>query len=536
MTKRTVSLFVAVCLSFSLIIFKIISLSYSSYADAGNTSGSKTLTVGTTRGNIYDCNMNRLVNSQEKLIAVARPSAQAIAEVKAELSEKEAESVIKNLSAGYPTMFEVKKEISTDDINTFRVPVRYSEDLCAGHIIGYLDGEGNGVSGIEKAYNELLSSANGTLSVSFAVDASGRDLNGITPVINDNNFDSPAGVVLTIDKDIQQIAEKAMDRIESGACVVLASDGSIAASVSRPGYDAENVALSLKSENAPLVNKAFKAYSVGSVFKPILAAYAVENNIKTNDSFECTGEITVGDTSYGCFGRTPHGKINFKRALCVSCNSYFINMTRNFSPRSLSSFCSNFSLGSEAKLAPGIVSDGGFLPDEKELQNAGNLANFSFGQGSLTASPLQLASAYLAIANGGEYMYPSLIRGTVDANGVFTKSEAKPSSFILSEKTGKKMRSLLQNVVTDGNAYLAEAKLCTTAGKTGTAQSGSYDENGDEILRTWFVGFFPASNPMYAVAVLNENGTSGGKDCCPVFSEIADSVMELVIERANSPE
>lgn len=534
MYKRLISVFVAVCVAFSLLTIKIISLNYSSYAKADGGTATKTLKIGSSRGNIYDIRMNKLVNSEEKTVCVAKPTAEAMSSVRESLGSGKSEAVIKTLSGGYPAMFESPKEINTDDVQTFKVPIRYGAKQTASHIIGYLDGEGNGVSGIEKAYDGLLKQAGGEISVTFSADANGRILNGKAPTVNDRNFNSKQGVVLTIDKDIQSVAENAMEKIKSGACAVVdCNTGAITAAVSRPDYDRNDLGGALKAENSPLVNKAFCAYSVGSVFKPILAACALENKTDISFKHDCKGRISVDGTAYGCINKAAHGEVDFKKALQVSCNTYFIELTQKIKTEKIHEFCSDLGFGSGAFLAEGIYSQDGYLPSEDELKNSGRLANFSFGQGELTATPVQLASAYAAIANGGKYKYPYLVDGTVDADGVLTETEKKPDSLVMSKETSEKTKKLLESVVTEGNAYYGEASLCTVAGKTGTAQSGILNDDGDEILRTWFVGFFPVSDPMYAVAVLCEDGVSGGKDCGPVFGEIADGVMQVMIDRSN---
>lgn len=534
MYKRSISAFVAICLLFSFLTFKIISLNYSSYAEAGSSSASKTLKIGSSRGNIYDINLNKLVNFEERTLCTAKPSAQAISAVQKSLKSTDASAVVKSLAEGYPVLFESESEIDADDIKSFKVPIRYSENQIASHIIGYIDGDGNGVSGIEKAYDEMLKEASGDISVTYQVDANGRILSGLEPTVNDNNFSSKQGVVLTIDKDIQAVAEKAMEKIESGACAVIdCKTGAIAAIVSRPDYDRNDISKSLTADNSPLVNKAFCSYSVGSVFKPILASCAIENKVDISFTHTCTGKTEVGETSYGCINKAAHGEVDFEKALQVSCNTYFISLTQKMDEGTIYDFCSNLGFGTGVQLADGMYCQDGYLPEISELKNKGQLANFSFGQGKLTATPVQLASAYAAIANGGDYKYPYLVAGTVDAEGVFTESERKPDSHVLSKSTSDKMKKLLESVVTEGNAYYGEAALCSVAGKTGTAQSGIKKENGDEVLRTWFVGFFPANEPLYSVAVLCEDGISGGKDCGPVFSEIADGVMQVMIEKAN---
>lgn len=535
MKKRAVSLYIALCVMLSGILYRIISLNYSAYADAGTGYSSKTLLIGETRGNIYDVNLRKIVNSSGKLICAAKPGAYSLAYIKNIEDKEKSKSLAQQLTKGLPVIFETDKKISTEDMETFSVPQRYEDNNFLCHLTGYLDTDGHGVSGIENAYDTFLSAAGGSLSVTFETDANGKVLSGIVPRVEDNNFDTCEGVVLTIDSEIQKIAESAMKQceIKSGACVILsANDASVAAMVSTPSFDRKNIAASLNSPDSPLVNKALSAYAVGSVFKPVIACAALESGIKSFET-DCTGQTDINGTHYGCNRQTAHGKMNLKTALEVSCNTYFVNLAQKLKSSSFYDFCMNMGFSAPTRFCDGIYSEGGTFPEERELDNKGIRANISFGQGSLTATPVQLAAAYLAIADGGLYKYPYLIKGTLDKDGVFNPTQRKPDSRVISKSTCDIMRENLISVVENGNAYNAQCSLCTTAGKTGTAQSGSFDENGREILRTWFVGYFPANEPLYSVAILNENGTSGAADCAPVFSLIAQRTMELMIERAN---
>lgn len=536
MLKRVISLYAALCILFTFILYRIVSLNYSPYAKADSAYSSKTLIIGQSRGNIYDCRMQKLVNSEEKNICAARCGAYSLSYISKLRDKNLSESLKETLTKGQPVIFESEDIINNDDMSSFKVPQRYSDSSFLCHILGYTDSEGHGVSGIEKAFDSLLCETSGTLSVTFPTDANGRVLTGIVPTVSDENFDSVGGVILTIDKDIQKIAENVMKEcgIENGACVILnASDAGISALVSAPDYDRNNLSEALKSENAPFMNKAFSAYAVGSVFKPVIAASALESGIDTQKEFNCTGKTDIGGTLYGCNRQTSHGNMNLKSALEVSCNTFFINLTKKMKSEDIYKTCTDLGFSQGTYFCDGMSSESGTFPDEKELENKGERANISFGQGSLTATPVQLAAAYLAIADGGYYKYPYLIRGSVDNDGHLNVKENKPDSKVLSTRTCDILRDDLISTVENGNAYRAACSLCTTAGKTGTAQSGTFDQSGKEILRTWFVGFFPADKPLYSVAVLSEDGQSGAADCAPVFSLIAERTMDLLIKRAN---
>ncbi|MGN0468582.1 MAG: peptidoglycan D,D-transpeptidase FtsI family protein [Acutalibacteraceae bacterium] len=522
MKSRAVTLYISICLCFLALMIKIVQINNRLYDVSSKSQQTKTITIGSSRGKIYDRNLEKLVDSNSRLIAAVTP-ALSVTQIKP-LADA-CENLTEKIESGKPFTAEVKEEINNELVRTFAVPERYSDD-CACHLVGYVDSSGqNGLSGIEKAYNPLLSAESGSLSVSFSVDANGKVLAGLDKTVNDNNFNSKAGVVLTIDKTVQQIAENALknSKIKSGCALVMHVDtGEIYAMASVPTFDRNAVYKSLRQENSPLINKALQSYSVGSVFKPIIAACALESSVKTDFEYECTGKITVGDTVFNCYDSKAHGKQNMTKALENSCNTYFINLIKNIDSDYLLSVCRSLGFGSETELADALCSAAGVLPENSELLSPGEKANFSFGQGKLLVTPVQLLCAYHALATGN-YVEPTVIRGTANKNGLVKTTAQSTPQKIFSDKTVLEIRKMLKSVVENGNASKAKSPVLELAGKTGTAQSGT-TKNGKEICRTWFAGFFPADNPHYIVVVLNEDGISGSSDCAPVFKEICEKI------------
>ncbi|MBR5438096.1 MAG: penicillin-binding protein 2, partial [Clostridia bacterium] len=374
--------------------------------------------------------------------------------------------------------------------------------------------------------NEYLTQNGGRLTVSFQVDALGRVLAGMDKTVTDSNFYSRAGVVLTLDSRIQTIAERALEesRIESGALIVMqAGTGELLAAASVPSFSPDRVGESLGKENSPLVNKAFCAYSVGSVFKSIVAAEALEEGVSAEEIYECKGELTVGDTVFRCYKGKSHGRTDMTSALENSCNTYFINLMNRIDTERLLSLCRKLSFGSADTPAPYLMTATGTLPAQESLKLKGNLANFAFGQGDFSATPLQLTRAYHALATGYA-VTPVLIRGYTNYDGLMTQTGRTQKERIFTDETVKKIREMLKSVVSDGLADKAKSSLLSLSGKTGTAQSGIY-EKGKEICRTWFTGFFPSDNPTYIVVVLNENGEGGNTDCAPVFRRVCEGIV-----------
>ncbi len=512
-----------ICLCFMALLLKIVDINGKNYSSVTRNQSTKTITVGEKRGTIYDRNHIPLVNGEKRLIAAVTPAVQAGEYLKAYFSREE---LSKKISDGYPFLCSVNEEIINDHIYTFSVPVRYGETVLAPHIIGYIDSESKGISGIEKAYNQYLTENSGRLTVSFQVDAVGRVLAGMDKTVTDSNFSSKAGVVLTLDSRIQNIAEAALreSNIKSGAALVMkAGTGELLAVASIPDFRPDRVGESLNVKNSPLVNKAFCSYSVGSVFKSVVAAFALESGISSEEIYECKGEITVGDTVFRCYKGKAHGKTDMCSALENSCNTYFINLSHKLNSQKLLTLCDNLGFGKSDILAPSMVTSSGTLPSEESLRLKGNFANFSFGQGDFSATPLQLVKAYQALATGYTTT-PILIRGLTNSDGLMTQTGKTHKEKIFSDSTVKQIRKMLSEVVSDGLADKARSSLVSLSGKTGTAQSGIF-ENGSEICRTWFTGFFPSENPNYIVAVLNENGEGGNVDCAPVFKKICEGIV-----------
>lgn len=495
-----------------VLLGRIYHIAHNDYSTASTRQSTRTVCVGEKRGEIFDRNFKPLVNSETELIAAVTPCPASYETLRGKADEKYIREKIENAS---PFVIETDKEINNEVIRSFEVPVRYSGNQTAVHIIGYTDSSGRiGISGIEKAYNNYLSENSGRLTVTFQVDAVGRVLAGMDKYINDINFTSKAGVVLTIDSEIQALTESALNNspVKSGATVIMkVHTGEILASASVPVFDPDRIADYLNDENSPFINKALMSYSVGSIFKPLVAACAMESSISPELTFQCEGEIRVGNRVFRCYDSKKHGKINMTEALEVSCNCYFVNLISKIDKEQLLKICKKSGLGQEITLAPGIKTSSGVLPAEEDLATKGTLANFSFGQGDLLASPLQIAALYHTLVTGN-YTAPKLVMGFTNNMGLMTKEKSHSPTKVLTDKTVINLRKILASV---GKSY----EIQNAAGKTGTAQSGIY-ENEKEVLRTWFAGYYPADNPRYIIVILNENGRSGTSDCIPVFRDI----------------
>lgn len=490
---------------------------------ASSSYNSYTLLVDRKYPTVYDIDSQPLTNASDRYVAVIKPDEKCLSELSWLFDADEIADITSELKSGYPIVREIdptKKDTELEYIKVFKCKEHYDSRQLCSHLISNVTG------GIEAHFNELFSEVK-ELTVNYAVDAKGRLLAGDTGTVQSAGYSTRRGIGLTIDKEIQQIAEAAMDtsRIEKGAVVITdVSSGAVLALCSRPNIDLNHVA----DADNDFVNRALQAYSVGSIFKIVVACCALENDMGAI-RYTCRGQIRVADTEYACQNTKAHGAETLKTALANSCNCYFVNLALQLGREKLWKTARSFGFGGETYFGSDWKIPNGVIDDVSVLASDGKLALLGFGQGRLSATPLMFASVVAAVANGGTYYKPYIIDAYIDDDGTRrkTQSASKPEGTrVLSSSTAQKMQSYLEYVVTSGTGRAAQSKDGLSAGKTSTAQSGQY-ENGREILHTWFAGYYPSDDPQYAVVIMDEDGTSGGGDCGPVFRQIVDKLASL---------
>ncbi len=492
---------------------------------ASQNVSTKSKILDTSRGMIYDCNMKKIVNSDMENLTVCLPSADVFNHIAEFVSAEEKKEIYDQMSSGQVCVLSLPKRFEETLIKTVTVSNRYTENQPCVHLIGHLDENGDGAMGIEKAYNNYLKRFNGSLRATWSVDAVGNILWGDGISFQSDGYLSPAGIQLTIDLDVQIIVENVLKshNIDKGAVVVLNAETSeILALASVPTFNPNNLSNALESENSPFINRALTAYSVGSVFKPLVACAGLENKI--NFIHDCQGSIDIDGTVFRCNNNKVHGIVNLTTAMEQSCNTYFIALGQKIGNEKLISLCGDFGLGKASELADNFYSKSGNLPASDETSSPQALANLSFGQGKLLASPLQMAIAYSAFANGGYYRPPTLMKGVIDEEGNIIQKVKLPSKYrILNESTVSMIDEILLSVVENGNGNRAYTELTKNHGKTATAQSGWYVD-GTEVTHTWFCGYFVVNNTTYTVVIFKESGMSGATDCAPAFKDISEKI------------
>lgn len=481
------------------------------------------ITADSAQGTIYDRNMQPLVNAEKCWYAAVVPSAVVKDELavyaldKQEFSEK--------YDAGEPFVFECSEDTpESEGVTVFESAERYPEYQTAQHIIGYT-ADNTGVSGIEYAYDKILRGNFGENKVTYYADGSGKVIIGDGKTVQRSNAHS-SGVVTTLDSRIQEICEKYSSSVEKGAIVCAdAETGDILAAVSLPSYSPDALDDALKDERSPLINRVLYSYGVGSIFKLVTACEGI-NEGSAGFIYDCTGKTGIEGQHFNCHKYDGHGIQNMRDAMTESCNTYFISLSRSFDVVDFRNLASSLGFGKENHLCYGIEGAAGVLPTVDELAVPAELANFSFGQGKLTATPLQITQLTCAIANDGKMPVLRLVKG-ITLDGVSVENE-KPCqiSQVIEKETAKKLKLMMISAVSNNEASNAKTVNTTVAAKTSTAQTGRYDENGNEYCHGWITGFFPAYKPEYVLTVLAEDGGFGNDTAAPVFRKIADEIME----------
>ncbi len=530
------SLFVVMLFLFGTVLLRVLYLSQGSLAQASEQQASMTLTVGQSRGTIYDTKLRPLVNTGFEYRASVAPYPETLSVLSENLSGAALTSLLSRLQDGKPVVTSIDQLLPlAEGLQMVQVPVRYSGALLAPHVIGYVDSTGaEGVTGIEYAYNELLESYAGKATVTYGVDAMGLPMQGIPAEVSNTIDNSQGGVVLTIDKDIQKIAEDAARAgMTRGAVVVMEPDtGRILAMVSMPDYQPDTLADSLNDPGAPLLNRAITNYNCGSVFKLVTTAAALEKGIPTDTTFYCNGQVTIGDMSFHCYNLWGHGHLNLSQALAKSCNPYFMQLVQQLGGDAIYDMAVELGFDRPLVLAENYKTARALLPDRDELQTAGPLANLSIGQGGLMATPVHIAQLVATVVNGGEVIAPTLLKGTVDAAGQFTEASVSLPQRVFSEKTASLIREMMLGVVTDeGTSPDAQPFPEGAGGKSGTAETG-WVEDGIEVVQSWFAGYYPANDPKYVVTVLVENRDARGEKSAPIFQKICEELY--LLDAANA--
>ena len=454
-------------------------------------------------------------------------------------------------------------------------PVATSGPADASRYKGYAPGTLIGRSGIEYAYEKYLHGTDGFIK--YQVDASGN----VRQILGTQEPTPGNDVVTTIDKNIQILAEASLadglakartiyDKVSNkdyvapaGGVVVLdPNNGQVVAMASSPTYDPSQFAEGISTAQyaaefqnnpaQPLIDRVTQAqYPPGSTFKVITAAAAMtEGFANPSATFSCPSQVRLYDQTFNNWQASDSGSISLQQALIQSCDTVFYNFGQTFWQRfragqgeQLQIFARDFGLGSTTGLEipgeqPGRVPDDAWLQAQHKANPKafpyniwlpGYTIQMAIGQGDVLTTPIQMATAYGAVANGGTLYQPELGMKVMDVSQTVTSVTPKvtrqlpvsPQAIGVIQQ-GLKGVAVQQPLGTAVGAFIGfPMDRVAVAAKTGTA-----DIAGKQPY-AWFASYAPADHPQYVVVVMLEQAGHGGETAAPIARRILEGLFNL---------
>lgn len=440
-------------------------------------------TYNSNRGDILDRNLKQITDRTSSTMLVYIPYQR----------DKELEALL------------VAEEFANKELDFQHYVIEKSKRNCgvAEHLIG-LTGPANhhkitglqGLSGLEKQYDKEL--AGRPSSVRLILDGDRRPVWGQQPILVEGRK-SENKLVLTLDLELQQALEQIIDEgglIDRGAVVVMNPfNGQIISMVSRPkiNYAQEN--------DGSHLNKAIQLHrgaNPASVFKLVIACYALENNVDPKELYQCT-DMCIN----------PHGSITFQEGLAKSCNQVFYELVRKFGAENILNYAQKLGLGFKTNI--GLHGESaGRLPQLDTVKGPQGNKLLAMGQGDLETTPLQIAKITAIIANGGSDLQPEAVH-FVGKNPKTVSNSNKLGEKIISRNTIKELQTMMELTTQIGTAR----QLSGFGGvKTGTANNGT----------RWMTGYFPEVDPQYVITIFIEEGY--GKGTMEVSQKIIDALFK----------
>ncbi len=530
------------------LVGRVASLQYltpevTNYLESLRNSGySRTLRLNDARGIIYDRGMQTFaVNTLEYRIGispnlVAEPR-RAATQLAALLGLDELETYEKIISSQPWVMLaprvsaDVGQQITQLDYIRSSLDIQpvsrrsYPQGTLAAQIIGFVGGDQRGYYGVEGYYQDQLAGRERDQLVS----------NIPFDVPQDENIHYGNDVVLTIDRDIQFLAETELQRAinESGSTkgtiiIMNPRNGDILAMASYPTFDPNDYAAI--TDASLLVNPAIaEQFEPGSIFKVLTMAAALDSGaVSQYDTYVDQGEITIGGVTIKNWNRQAAGVTDMTQVLVQSLNVGVSTIALRMGPTNFYDRLSRFGIGRTTGVdLQGEAAGTLYVPGDTDWSES-QLGTNSFGQGVAT-TPLQMLVAVNAIANDGLMMQPHVFKQLVDGNQV-QNSQPSTLSRPISAETAHIVRDMMVAVVRDGLDGNAQVAGYTIAGKTGTAEIPSPVGYEPGVSIASFVGFLPADNPQVSVIVKLDRPRDywGSQVAAPVFQRLAERLVILL--------
>jgi len=434
----------------------------------------------------------------------------------------------------------------------------YPQGTLAGHVLGYLVRDNRSEQGEDAYFSYRLPDYRGVVGIESGFDAQLRGRAGTEAVLVNNlgyrqstTILSPPqpgqNVVLTLDMEIEKAATQSLERqqgadVRAAVVVMDVRTGDVLAMVSSPAINPDYSANDTKRLNdpdlRPQINRATQEnYAPGSIFKPIVGLAALEAGLDPNAIVDNPGYVYVGRRHIKDLA--PPGQYDLRRAIIYSCNTYFITIGLRAGIDNIVRMAENFHFGERTGL-PTRQETPGIFPTLRQVHSPdwrdGDSANICIGQGQMAVTPMQIAVAYAAIANGGTVLWPRLVERIEPQDPASGETVNNfPTGLVrdhlgVSARNLKILRDAMLAETKEGTGQAAQVPGLQICGKTGTAQV--MNSQNQEIDRTtWFASFAPYENPRYTVVVMMEGRTFWGATC----AAIAHDIYEEILNQQNEP-
>lgn len=437
----------------------------------------------------------------------------------------------------------------------------YPNESLAANIIGFTNYEGDGVYGLEAYYDDYLSGTDG--KAVYAKDAYGREM----AYTSDAYYSAEDGysLVLTIDEVLQHYLEKNLElcvsqhSVVNRACGIIMNcrTGAVLAMSTAPSYDPNNPSTlyskydlqkledmrtagateeEIESLEATYRERQWKnkatteLYYPGSVFKTITCAMALEEEVVSiNSTFDCYGFMDIAGTEINCHVTYGHGTLTLQEAITKSCNPAFMQIGALLGSDKFSRYFEAFGFTEPTGIDLPGEAQSLYIPVER--MGPVELASSSFGQTN-KITPMQMATAFCAVVNGGYLVTPHLVDKVLDSDGnVVQTTPTQIKRQVISEETSAQMREILENIVITNqgsNAYISGYRI---GGKSGTAERiDEYNQAGGKAAGakmtyvSTFAAFTPADDPEIVMLVMADTPTGaqyyGSAVAAPVVSAV----------------
>ncbi|MFZ4516166.1 MAG: peptidoglycan D,D-transpeptidase FtsI family protein [Acidimicrobiia bacterium] len=556
--RRLIAVFVAMLIilcGFSVRLLDLQVLNRESYANRGTKQRQAAVAVAADRGSIFDRNGNDLalsvpaktiyadprmikdpVNASELLAPILGMDVAAIREK----LDQRTKSFVYIARKVEPDVAEQVRALRIAGIDFVAESKRYYPGgSLAASVLGFVGTDNNGLSGLETAYDSMLTGTPGQLV--FERDPQGREI----PFSKRSEVDAQRGqdLQLTLDQTIQYEAERvlteevAATNAKGGTALIAdVKTGDVLAMVTINGANEEHPAR--PAANGDRNRTVTDVYEPGSTNKVITLAAALEEGlVSPTTSFQVPMIMKVGDATFE--DHDQHGMMDWTTTdiLRESSNVGTIMIGRQVGKDRLDSYLRRFGFGRKTSLDLPGESSGILLAPEK--YSSTSMATVPIGNG-LAVTPAQMLSVYMTIANGGVSSPLRLVSATIDTHGAAHAISTESETRIVSDTTAANLRAMLTEVVDNGTGTLAAIPGYSVAGKTGTARKPPYDRPPYRYMAS-FAGFAPVNNPrLAAIVVLDEPQTEvfGGRVAAPAFSRMmayALRAMKIAPDAASQP-